>query len=459
MSKSNKDFTQGNPLKLLTAFFLPMLIGNIVQQLYSMADSIIIGQFVGQGPFAAIGATMPVLSVMIVVIIGFTMGISICTAQYVGAKNTAKVRDIVGTAFLIAAVLSVALMILGISFAGPVLRLTHTPEDILDDARIYLVFNFATCIGPIAYNMFSNILRSAGDSRNPLAALIISSVLNILLDLVFVLVFHWGVVGVAVATGISQIISAVYCILILRFKNTEYWCRKENLGLHTDIIRDILKYGMPVAASRLFTSLGGVYIQSLINSYGSTVVAGYTAASKLDQLALQSLVSVGIAVSTFAGQNAGARKPERIRQGIRASWVLVLASSLVFGGLLYFCGGSMVRLFISGEHKETIDVAVSFLKIITPFYLIGGCMYIYMEAMRGIGEVAVPMAGSFTELIAKAAAAWILSRLFSYQALWFAWPAGWILSSALLLIYYYGFLWKKSRAFMSDFPGQDSTFE
>lgn len=459
MSKTNKDLTHGNPLKVLTAFYIPMLIGNIVQQFYSMADSIIIGQFVGQGPFAAIGATMPVLNIMIVVIIGFTMGLSICTARYVGAKNTQKVRDIVGTAFFIAAVLAAALMVLGISFAKPVLQMIHTPEDILEDAKTYLVYNFATCIGPIAYNMFSNILRSTGDSRNPLAALIISSVLNILLDLVFVLAFHWGVAGVAIATGISQIVSAVYCVWVLHHRNTEYWCRKENLGFHRDIILDVLKFGMPVAASRLFTSLGAVYIQSLINSYGSTVVAGYTAASKLDQLALYSLISIGSAISTYSGQNIGARKPWRVKQGIRASWILCAASSILFGGLLFFSGGSMVRLFISGEQKETIGVAVSFLKAVTPFYLIGGGMYIYMEAMRGLGEVVIPMAGSFTELIAKVAAAFILSRRFSYQTLWFAWPIGWILSFAVLAVYYYAFLWKKSSLLLTDGSEKDSSFE
>ena len=454
MSKSNKDLTHGNPLKLLTAFYLPMLIGNIVQQFYSMADSIIIGQFVGQGPFAAIGATMPVLNIMIVVIIGFTMGISICTARYVGAKDTEKVRDIVGTTFLIASVLASALMVLGILFAKPVLQLIHTPEDILEDARIYLVFNFATCIGPIAYNMFSNILRSTGDSRNPLAALIISSVLNILLDLLFVIVFHWGVAGVAIATGISQIISAIYCIWVLCYKSNEYWCRRKNLGFHKDIVRDILKFGMPVAASRLFTSLGAVYIQSLINSFGSTVVAGYTAASKLDQLGLYSLISIGSAISTYSGQNIGARRPDRVKQGIRASWILCIAASAVFGGLLFFGGGYLVRLFIAGDQTETISIAVSFLRVVAPFYLIGGGMYIYMEAMRGLGEVVIPMAGSFTELIAKVAAAFVLSRQLSYQKLWFAWPIGWILSFVRLAVYYYFFLWKKPRLQSVSLPEQ-----
>ena len=409
-SSKSKDLTQGNPLKLLSAFVLPMLIGNIVQQLYSMADSIIIGRFVGKGPFAAIGATMPVLSVMIVVIIGFTMGIAITTARSVGAGDTERVRNF------------------GISFAEPVLKLLKTPADILKDARTYLVYNFATCIGPIAYNMFSNILRSAGDSRTPLNALIISSVLNILLDLLFVLAFHWDVAGVALATGISQIISAVYCILVIRNKNEQYWCRRVNVRFHGRIILDILKYGMPVAASNLFTSLGAVFIQSLINGYGTTVVAGYTAANKLDQLALSSVLSVGNAASTFAGQNTGAGKLHRVRDGVRSAWTIGTVVSVVFGLALYFGGSYLVRLFISGDETETINVAVTFFKTVAPFYLLSCGMQIYLNTMRGMGEVVVPMAGSLTELVSKIAAAFLLSRALRYQTLWYAWPVGWLVA-------------------------------
>ena len=443
---TNKDLTQGKPLKLLAAFVVPMLIGNVVQQLYSMADSIIIGRFVGKGPFAAIGATMPVLNIMIVVIIGFTVGISITTAMSVGAGDTERVRNIVVTAFFLSITLSIALMSLAIPFTRPVLRLLKTPEDILDDSVTYLICNFATCIGPIAYNEFSNILRSTGNSRTPLYALIISSVLNILLDLLFVLVFHWGVAGVAIATGISQILSAIYCIFVLRYQNQQYWSRRRNIRFHKHIVLDILKYGMPVAASNLFASIGGVFIQSVINGYGTTVVAGYTAANKIDQLALSSIISVGNASSTFAGQNIGAGKEDRVKEGVRSAWILGFAISLVFGVLLFFFGNFMVQLFISSKETETIRVAAGFFRIVSPFYLIGCGMRIYMDTMRGMGEVIIPMAGSLTELAAKVAAAFLLSMVAGYEILWFAWPIGWIAAFLLLAIYYYSFLWKKRTA-------------
>ena len=443
---ASSDLTQGKPLKLLTAFVIPMLIGNIVQQLYSMADSIIIGRFVGKGPFAAIGTTMPVLNIMIVVIIGFTVGIGITTAMGVGAGDTERVRNIVGTAFLISGCLSIALMCLGITFAKPVLRLLKTPDDIIGDAATYLRWNFGTCIGPIAYNMFSNMLRSTGDSRSPLFALIISSVLNVLLDLLFVLVFHWGVAGVAIATGISQIISAAYCIFVLRVYNERYWCKRANVRFHKNIVLEILKYGMPVAASNLFASLGSVFIQSLINVHGTTVVAGYTAANKLDQLALYGIISVGNASSTFAGQNIGAGKPERVKEGVRCAWIIGAVVCLVFGIILFFFGGFAVQLFVSGKETETIRVAVGFFKIVSPFYIIGCGMRIYMDTMRGMGEVVIPMAGSLTELAGKVAAAFVLSMAAGYEKLWFAWPIGWIAAFILLAVYYYCFLWKKRAA-------------
>ncbi len=443
---TNKDLTQGKPLKLLAAFVVPMLIGNVVQQLYSMADSIIIGRFVGKGPFAAIGATMPVLSIMIVVIIGFTAGISITTAMGVGAGDTERVRNIVGTAFVLSITLSIALMSIAIPFTRPVLRLLKTPEDILDDSVTYLVCNFGTCIGPIAYNEFSSILRSTGNSRTPLYALIISSVLNILLDLLFVLVFHWGVAGVAIATGISQILSAIYCVFVLRYQNQQFWSRRRNVRFHKHIILDILKYGMPVAASNLFASLGGVFIQSVINGFGTTVVAGYTAANKIDQLALSSAMSVGTAASTYAGQNIGANRPDRVKEGVRSSWIIGLVISLAFGILLFFFGSYAVQLFISGKEVETIRVAAGFFKIVSPFYLICCGMRIYMDTMRGMGEVVIPMAGSLTELVAKVIAAFLLSVAGGYKTMWFAWPLGWLFSFVLLAVYYYAFLWKKRAA-------------
>ncbi len=439
---SNTGLTEGPPLRLLISFILPMLIGNIVQQLYSMADSVIIGRFVGKGPFAALGATAPVLSVMIVVIIGFTMGIAITTARQVGAKNEEKVRDILGTTLLLCLILSAVFASVAGFFAEPILRLLKTPDDIIGDARTYLVFNFATCIGPIAYNMFSNILRSYGDSRMPLYALILSSALNIVLDLLFVIVFRWSVAGVAVATGISQIVSAVFCLAVIFRRYPQYSCRRKNVRLHGAIVLDILRFGMPMAASNLFASVGGVFVQRLINGYGTTVVAGYTAANRLDQLALSGMNSLGNAVSTYAGQNIGAGRPERVKEGIRASWLIGLGIALVFGLALFFFGGVLVQMFVSASETETIAVASGFFRMVSPFYLVGCGMYIYLGAMRGMGEIAVPMGGSFAELAAKLIAVFLLSRI-GYHAMWAAWPIGWASALALLFLYYRFFFWRR----------------
>jgi Na+-driven multidrug efflux pump len=201
---------------------------------------------------------------------------------------------------------------------------------------------------------------------------------------------------------------------------------------------------MPMAVSNLCASIGGVFVQSRINSYGTTVVAGYTAANKLDQLAISGMNSLSNAMSTYAGQNIGAGRPDRVREGIRAGWIVGLAIALAFGLILFGCGSTLVRMFVSGEEKEAIAVASGFFRTVSPFYMIGCCMYIYLGAMRGMGEITIPMAGSFTELAGKLLAVLFLSRI-SYHAMWAAWPVGWAVAFALLWIYYRFFLWKKHQ--------------
>ena len=436
---NKRDMTQGNPTKLIAAFALPMLIGSIFQQMYSMVDSIIVGKFVSVDAFAAVGATGSVLYMMIAVIIGFTVGLAVTTSQFVGAKDDNKVRDAVGMALIISVCLSATLAVLGNIFAGSILRLLDTPDEIFADARTYLMINFASSIGPISYNMFSQIIRASGDSRNPLIALIISSVMNIVLDLVFVLVFDMGVGGVALATGISQFISALYCIAVIRKKLPQYWCRRENIRFHGHIFRRICKIGIPMAIQSLFTSFGSMFVQRIVNGLGAVAVAGYTAAIKLNDLALQGVSSLGEALSVYSGQNTGAQKPERVRMGVKSGLMLGLALSLVFTLIVWFAGPYMVRLFVDTSEagiQDVIDIAVEFLHRVSPFYIIGCVMYIFTNTLRGMGRVTVPTAASFVELGMKTLAAFVFSRFFTRSEIWFAWPVGYASAVVLLVVYY-----------------------
>lgn len=436
---NRRDMTQGNPTKLIAMFALPMLVGSIFQQMYSMVDSIIVGKFVSVDAFAAVGATGSVLYMMIAVIIGFTVGMAVTTSQFVGAKDESKVRDAVGMAMLISVCLSATLAVLGNIFAGSILRLLDTPAEIFDDARKYLMINFASSIGPISYNMFSQIIRASGDSRNPLVALIISSVMNIILDLVFVLAFDMGVGGVALATGISQFISALYCIIIIRKKMPQYWCRRENIRFHGHIFKRICKIGIPMAIQSLFTSFGSMFVQRIVNGLGAVAVAGYTAAIKLNDLALQGVSTLGEALSVYSGQNTGAKKPERVRMGVRSGLRLGIVLSLVFTLLVWFAGPYMVRLFVDTSEagiQEVIDIAVEFLRRVSPFYIVGCIMYIFTNTLRGMGRVTVPTAASFVELGMKTLAAFVFSRFLTRSEIWFAWPVGYASAVVLLVTYY-----------------------
>jgi len=436
---NKRDMTQGNPTKLIALFALPMLIGSIFQQMYSMVDSIIVGKFVSVDAFAAVGATGSVLYMMIAVIIGFTVGMAVTTSQLVGAKDEKKVRDAVGMALLISACLSATLAVLGNIFAGSILRLLDTPDEIFADARTYLMINFASSIGPISYNMFSQIIRASGDSRNPLIALIISSLMNIVLDLVFVLAFDMGVGGVALATGISQFISALYCITIIRRKLPQYWCRRENIRFHGHIFSRICKIGIPMAIQSLFTSFGSMFVQRIVNGLGAVAVAGYTAAIKLNDLALQGVSSLGEALSVYSGQNTGAQKPERVRMGVKSGLMLGVALSLVFTLLVWFAGPYMVRLFVDTSEagiQDVIDIAVEFLRRVSPFYIVGCVMYIFTNTLRGMGRVTVPTAASFVELGMKTIAAFVFSRFLTRSEIWFAWPVGYASAVVLLAAYY-----------------------
>ena len=445
----NRDLTQGNPTKLIAMFALPMLIGSIFQQLYSMVDSMIVGKFVSVDAFAAVGATSSVLYMMIAVIIGFTVGIAVTTSQFVGAQDDESVRDAVGFALLVSVCLSALLAVLGNIFAGAVLRLLKTPPEIFADARTYLMINFSSSIGPISYNMFSQIIRASGDSRNPLIALIISSLTNIMLDLVFVLAFHMGVGGVALATGISQFVSALYCIIVIRTKLPRYWPRRANIRFHSHILVRVCKIGVPMAIQSLFTSFGDMFVQRIVNSLGPIVVAGYTAAIKLNELALQGVMSLGEALSVYSGQNTGARKPERVRMGVRSGLKLGLGLSLAFSLLIWFGGQSLVQLFVSSEDAgadQVIKIAMEFLRRVCPFYFAGCVMYIFSNTLRGMGRVTIPTAASFVELGMKTLAAFAFSKLLTRSEIWFAWPVGYLSAVALLIAYYYAAIIRPAKS-------------
>ena len=437
MNRKAIDMTTGSPLRLLIAFTLPMIFGNIFQQVYSMVDTVVVGRFVSKEALAAVGATGSIMFLMISVIIGFTVGTSIVTAQAAGAKNTEEIRTIFATAAFLILAESALLCLLGNLFLRPALKLLHTPEGILDRADLYLRINFSTCIAPIAYNMYSQFMRSLGDSRTPLAALIISSVVNIILDLALVLLFDMGVAGVAAATAIAQALSAVFCLVSILKKFPETVPLKGGWKPSAAVSGRIIRFGIPMSLQNLIVSLGMMVIQSMINGFGTDYVAGYTAANRVDQIALQFLNSTGSAVSTYAGQNFGAKKKERIFAGLRSGLLMSSVMAVFLSAVLLIAGRFLLMLFLKPEETTALSAGVSYLRIICSFYLFCGAEYVISNLQRGVGEVAVPTAVSIIELALKIGAAFLLSARFGIAGIYVGWPASWIAADLLLLAYYY----------------------
>lgn len=436
MSRKAINMTEGNPLKLLTAFTIPMILGNIFQQLYTMVDTMVVGKFVSKSALAAVGATGAILFLMISIIIGFTVGTAIVTAQNAGAKNQQGIRSIFATGFYIVIIESILLIVIGNIGIKPALRLLQTPEEIFYEADLYLRINFSTCFAPILYNIISQFMRSLGDSKTPLYALIISSITNIILDLVFVIFFDMGVAGVAIATAIAQGLSALYCLFVTIKHFPECIPHKGEWIFNKSIFKIILKFGIPMSLQNMLVSFGMMFVQSTINGYGTNVVAGYTAGNKVDQIGLQFMMSIGNAISTYAGQNFGAKKLERLFKGLKASLLLNLIMSLFLSFVILIFGKYLILLFLKSDETQAISVAINYLFIVCSFYLLCGISYIFQSFLRGINYVAVPTISSILELIVKISISFSFSWIFGYNGIWWAWPLSWIITDAFLIGFY-----------------------
>lgn len=440
MSKKTINMTEGNPLKLLTSFTIPMILGNVFQQLYTLVDTMVVGKFVSKDALAAVGATGAILFLMISVIIGFTVGTAIVTAQKAGAKDVAGIRAIFATGFFVVIIEAIALGIIGNIGIRPTLRLLNTPEEIISQADLYLRINFSSCIAPILYNIVSQFMRSLGDSKTPLYALIISSITNIVLDLVFVIFLHWGVAGVAIATAMSQALSALYCLIVTFKRFPEYIPLKGEWKISREIVKTVLKFGIPMSLQNMLVSFGMMFVQSTINGYGTNIVAGYTAGNKVDQIGIQFMNSVGTAASTYAGQNFGAKKLKRLFQGLRACMLLNLIMTLFLSVSIFFFGKYIVLLFMKATETEALAVAVKYLLIVCSFYVFCGISYIFQSFLRGVNYVAVPTASSIIELVVKIGISFAFSYLFGYNGIWWAWPISWVVTDVFLI----GFYWIKA---------------
>ncbi len=442
-----RNMTEGNPIRLILAVAFPLMLGNVFQQLYTVVDAQVVGTVEGVSALAALGSSDWYLWLFTGLVQGFAQGFTIPMAQAFGAGDIKGLKRNVGNAALLTlmvGLLSAAAAILSIR---PVQALLNMPEAIRPISSRYLTIIFAGLPIFMAYNLLGGILRSLGDGKTPLVAMIIASLVNIGLDLLFVVVFRMGVTGAAVATVIAEICSCLFCLSRLRHLPIVHPSR-EDLRPDRAVISHQIKLGIPVAAQNIIIAVGGMFVQSIVNGMGVAFIAGYTATNKLYGILEIAAVSYSYAVSTYAGQNLGARKPDRIRSGVHAAAFAGTLTALVIGGLMFLFGHHIVGSFLSGteqEVAEALKVAVEYLRTMAAFLPILYLLYIYRATLQGMGNTVMPMISGFVELGMRVGSALILPGLIGYQGFFAAEILAWIGADFVLMPSYYVMLRKLKK--------------
>ena len=428
--------TQGSIWRHLVRFSVPMALGLLFQQLYNTVDTVVVGQFVGQHAQAAVGSTGPIINTVVGFCAGLATGASVVISQRYGAHDRQGLGKAVHTTIALTFLVSLLATLAGQMIIDPMLRFMQTPEDVMPESHTYLSIYFAGISGILFYNMGSGILKAVGDSRRPLVFLIISALLNTALDLLFVLAFKMGVDGVAYATILAQIISALLILTTLTREVRDYGLRWKQLRIDRESLRNILKIGMPSSIQSAITAFSNVFVQSYINYFGSACMAGYGIYNKVDSFALIPVQAISMSSTTFVGQNWGADQPKRARDGVRTATIMSLASTVILGLMVFVLARPL--LFIFSPEEEVVEFGERFIRIVTPFYITICFNQIYAGALRGVGDATMPtviMLASFVVFrqiylaVTKALGAGFLAVALAY-------PMGWIMCSTLLVLRY-----------------------
>ena len=437
------DMTTGNPVKLILLFSIPLLIGNIFQQFYSMVDTIIVGRFVGVEALAAVGATSSMGFLVNGFVMGLTSGFAVLISQKYGAKDEAGVKKAVASSITLSIIATIIVTLISVISAKPLLALMNTPSNIMKDASTYIIILYAGNVAIIFYNMMAAILRALGDSKTPLYFLIVSSVLNIILDLVLIINFKMGVAGAAYATVISQGVSALLCVIYTYKKYKILRLKKEDFKVKKKYYRKHLKVGIPMALQFSITAIGIMTVQSAINIFGSTVIASYAAASKVLQLVMQPATTLGVTMATYCGQNIGAKRYDRIKLGVKKCVQISIITSLISAMVLIFLGKYFVMMFVSNPDAEILSYAQQVLNISAIFFIPLGLIFVYRNALQGIGDSFIPMMAGVYELVARAVVAFTLPKVLEFMGICLADPVAWFAAVIPLAYTYY----KREKSF------------
>lgn len=432
------SMTQGSPGELIFTFALPLMLGNVFQQLYTVVDTIVVGKVLGVDALAALGAADWMNWMMLGIIQGFTQGFGILMARAFGAGDFGRLRDVVGNSAVLSAVFSLLLVGLGQGMARPVLLLLRTPGGILSDALLYLRVMFLGAPVVMAYNLLACVLRSLGDGRTPLEAMAVASAANIVLDLLFVVVFHWGIGGAAAATLIAQLTSGLFCLYHIRRLEALRLARS-NLRLQAGEVPQLLALGFPMAFQNCIIAIGGMIVQSVVNLSGVLFIAGFTATNKLYGILEIAATSYGYAMITYVGQNLGARRYRRIRRGMRAALVIALGTSVVISAAMLLFGRVILGCFISGtpqEVEQAMSAAYLYLVIMSVCLPVLYILHVTRSAIQGMGNAALPMLSGIVEFVMRAVTAQRLPLMVGETGVFFAEPAAWLGADAVLIVSY-----------------------
>ncbi len=440
--KNITDMTVGSPARHIIKFTLPLLLGNLFQQLYNMVDSIVVGNFVGEDALAAVGACGSTNFLFFSLSSGLAIGIGIIVAQFFGAGDEKNVRNTIANSIYVLWGAAITVSIIGIVFCPALLRLLQTPETVIGDSIIYMRTSCAGILFIATYNGVAAMLRALGDSKTPLYFLIVSSIVNVVLDLVFVLVFEWGVFGVAFATIIAQATSALSCIIYAYHKVEYFRLTREQLKMNPRIIANSFKIGVPIAMQNSMIAVSCMVLQGVVNTFGETVMAAYTVIGRIEQVVQQPYMSLGSALTTYSGQNMGAGKIDRVKKGFRQGTVMVFIFSLCLLPIAYVFGEQIIGIFVNDP--EVIAIGAKAIRINSLCYFGLGMIYVPRSVLNGCGDTGFAMINGITEVLCRVVFSLILTSipLLGYWGIWLTTGLTWALTGVVCVCRYLVGKWR-----------------
>lgn len=441
-----KDMTQGKPLKLIIGFAIPMLIGNIFQQVYNVADTMIVGRYFGENALAGVGSTGTLTYFLLALVSGMCNGAGLVIAQCFGSGNKERLSRVVTALIWVAGALTCVVAVIGMFFSEFFLRLLKVPDDVIGYSVEYLHIIYTFVFGSVIYNGCGAILNSVGDSKTPLRAVIASSFVNIALDIFFIVKCNLGVAGAAYATIVAQCVSAAICFAKIIKVRAEIGLVNMKRKPEKEYINLIVRTGFPAAFQSCMISLGGMSVQRLINSFGSSVMAAYVAANRVDSVAIQVIVSIGNALSVFTGQNIGQNRYDRIKEALYKTLAVMVAASAFIAAMVLIFRVQLMKLFLdANESGKAIEIGCTYLTIIGVAYVIAGIMQSYQNVIRGAGDVNTCMVAGLTELSGRIVFAYLLSGILGVTGIWIATPLSWSCGCIIPVIRYYSGKWKNKK--------------